>query len=173
MINLPIWAWVGAAGLAVAGVQQFRIMQAKGNVQECKNEQQAAQIFATQSVLSTEAGWRLANEGISGWSLVALRQRDADTAAATKSADGLRDRIAQLRRDASNHTCSAPVGKDEREDDPIGVLALVSSGADRLAGIYAREADERGDIALECEKRYEVLENRGSGQSVLNTKEGG
>jgi hypothetical protein len=170
MISLPVWAWVGGAAVLALGVQEFRIMHIKGNVQECRNEQQAAQIFATQSVLSTEAGWRLGNEGISNWSLTALRQRDTDTALATKSADGLRDRIAQLRRDASNRSCTAPVGKDEREDDPIGVLALVSSGADRLAGVYAKEADERGDIALECEKRYGVVENRGSGQGVLNTK---
>ncbi|WP_219209438.1 DUF2514 family protein [Variovorax boronicumulans] len=81
-----------------------------------------------------------------------------DLADARRAGGSLHD-AAQLAADAARRRSPAcPAASAVPGGDPIGVLADVLAGADRLAEVFAATADQRGIRAAGCERAYDSLQ---------------
>ena len=151
-------SWYVIAGLVASlGVQEYRVQTKKVAVLECKSEQAAAQILGQQRLAQTQTDWIQGSNGIVGWETRALSARESDLRASSVASDRLRDRIATLKLTAAHCTAPPPVGQDVVPNDPSGMLAVMSERLDRVAGVYAKVADDRRDVGLSCESRYELI----------------
>ena len=86
---------------------------------------------------------------------IKIEQLQSDLAAADSAADSLREQARLYAKRAADSSRAAANCK--ATESAIGVLADMHAESDRLAGVYAKQADENRIAGLSCEKAYSDL----------------
>lgn len=151
----PGWAWWVLALVLVAGVQQCRVMDAKGELSVARAEWSEAARQAEARARSEEQRRQNVIEGIRRDAQEKIAAVAADAAAADDAASRLRARVAQLsRRPAS---CPGAAGGGEAADPARDLLAVMLSRLDAAAGGIAEFADRSRAAGLTCQVSYEAV----------------
>jgi len=152
---IPGWAWWALAVLLVAGVQQYRVMDAKGELSDARAEWSEAARKAEVRARSEEQRRHTAIEGIRRDAQEKIAAVAADAAAADDAASRLRARVAQLsRRPAS---CPGVADGGEAADAARDLLAVMLGRLDEAAGGVAEFADRSRAAGLTCQFAYEAV----------------
>lgn len=152
---VPSWAWWLLALVLVAGAQQYRVMDARGELAEVRAEWSEAARQAEARARSEEQRRQTAIEGIRRDAQEKISAVAADAAAADDAASRLRARVAELsRRPAS---CPGAAGGGEAAGEAGLVLADVFARLDRRAGELAEAYDRARIAGLACEAAYDAL----------------
>lgn len=152
---VPSWAWWLLALVLVAGVQQCRVMDAKGELSDARAEWSEAARQAEARARSEEQRRQTAIEGIRRDAQDKIAAVAADAAAADDAAGRLRARVAELsRRPAS---CSGAAAGGDTADAARDLLAVMLSRIDEAAGGIAEFADRSRVAGLTCQVSYEAL----------------
>lgn len=152
---LPSWLWWLLALVLVAGVQQYRVMDAKGELSDARAEWSEAERQAEARARSEEQRRQTAIEGIRRDAQEKIAAVAADAAAADDAASRLRARVAELsRRPAS---CPGAAGGSEATDAARNLLADMLGRLDAAAGGIAEFADRSRAAGLTCQVSYESV----------------
>lgn len=152
---VPDWVWWPLALLVVAGVQQYRVMDAKGELSDARAEWSEAARQAEARARSEEQRRQTAIEGIRRDAQDKIAAVAADAAAADDAAGRLRARVTELsRRPAS---CPGAAGGSEATDTARDLLADMLGRLDEAAGGVAEFADRSRAAGLTCQFAYEAL----------------
>lgn len=152
---VPGPAWWLLALVLVAGVQQYRVMDAKGELSVARAEWSEAARQAEAQARSEEQRRQTAIEGIRRDAQEKIAAVAADAAAADDAAGRLRARVAELsRRPAS---CAGAAGGGEAADPARDLLADMLGRLDAAAGGVAEFADRSRAAGLTCQVSYEAL----------------
>lgn len=152
---IPSWAWWVLALVLVAGAQQYRVMDARGELAEVRAEWSEAARKAEARARSEEQRRQTAIEGIRRDAQEKIAAVAADAAAADDAAGRLRARVAQLsRRPAS---CAGAADGGEATDPARDLLAVMLSRIDEAAGGIAEFADRSRIAGLTCQVSYEAV----------------
>lgn len=152
---LPSWAWWVLALVLVAGMQQYRVMDAKGELSVARAEWSEAARQAEARARSEEQRRQTAIEGIRRDAQEKIAAVAADAAAADDAASQLRARVAELsRRPAS---CAGAAGGGEAADPARDLLADMLGRLDEAAGGIAEFADRSRAAGLTCQVSYEAV----------------
>ncbi|MCF6805360.1 DUF2514 family protein [Stutzerimonas stutzeri] len=152
---LPGWAWWALAVVLVGGVQQYRVMDSKGELAEVRAEWSEAARQAEARARSEEQRRQTAIEGIRRDAQEKIAAVAADAAAADDAAGRLRARVAELsRRPAS---CSGAAAGGDAAGEARDLLALVSSRLDEAAGELAAYAERAANAGETCQRSYEAV----------------
>lgn len=89
---------------------------------------------------------------------IKIEQLQSDLAAADSAADSLREQARLYAKRAADSSRAAANCK--ATESAIGVLADLHAESDRLAGVYAKHADESRIAGLACEKAYDDIKKR-------------
>lgn len=152
---VPSWAWWLAALALVAGMQQYRVMDAKGELSVARAEWLEAARQAEARARSEEQRRQNAIEGIRRDAQEQIAAVAADAAAADDAASRLRARVAELSRRPAR--CPGAAGGGEAAGDAGMVLADVFARLDRRAGELAEAYDRARIAGLACEAAYDAL----------------
>jgi len=151
----PGWAWWALALVLVAGAQQYRVMNANGELSDARAEWSEAARQAEARARSEEQRRQTAIEGIRRDAQDKIAAVAADAAAADDAAIRLRARVAVLsRRPAS---CPGVAGGGEAADPARDLLAVMLSRIDEASGGVAEFADRSRAAGLTCQVSYEAL----------------
>lgn len=149
---LPSWLWWLSALLIVGGVQQYRVMDAKGELSDARLEWSETARQAEAQARTEEQRRQVAVEGIRRDAQEKIAAVAADAAAADDAASRLRARVAQLsRRPAS---CAGSAGGGDAADPARDLLAVMLSRIDAAAGGIAEFADRSRAAGLTCQRSY-------------------
>jgi len=152
---MPSWLWWLAALLIVAGVQQYRVMDAKGELSVARAEWSEAARQAEARARSEEQRRQVAIEGIRRDAQEKIAAVAADAAAADDAASRLRARVTELsRRPAS---CPGVADGGEATDAARDLLAVMLGRIDEAAGGIAEFADRSRAAGLTCQVSYESV----------------
>ncbi|WP_376781064.1 DUF2514 family protein [Stutzerimonas nitrititolerans] len=152
---VPSWAWWLLALVLVAGVQQYRVMDAKGELSDARLEWSESARQSEARARSEEQRRQTAIEGIRRDAQDKIAAVAADAAAADDAAGRLRARVAELsRRPAS---CAGAAGGGEATDPARDLLAVMLGRLDEAAGGVAEFADRSRAAGLTCEISYEAV----------------
>lgn len=152
-MTIPISWWIGG-GLAIAlGVQTFHVSILNSRWDRHLLADKQAEVNAEKEKNNIETIWRKKLEAQEVEYEAKFQSQQRDIVDASASRDRMLQHIANLVAKARDPRPVAP-GKTVDSGDPIGVLADVLAGADRLAEVYARTADERGLRGERCEAEY-------------------
>ncbi|WP_313489197.1 DUF2514 family protein [Stutzerimonas nitrititolerans] len=152
---LPSWLWWLLALVLVAGAQQYRVMDAKGELSDARAEWSEAARQAEARARSEEQRRQVAIEGIRRDAQEKIAAVAADAAAADDAASRLRARVAELsRRPAS---CPGVADGGEATDTARDLLAVMLGRLDEAAGGVAEFADRSRAAGLTCQVSYEAV----------------
>lgn len=150
----PAWLWWLLA-LVVAGVQQYRVMDAKGELADARAEWSESARQAEAQARSEEQRRQVAVEGIRRDAQEKIAAVAADAAAADDAASRLRARVAELSRRPAR--CPGAADGGEAGVETGMVLADVFARLDRRAGELAEAYDRARIAGLACEAAYDSL----------------
>lgn len=152
---VPTWSYWVLALVLVAGGQQYRVMDAKGELAGVRAEWSEAARKAEARARSEEQRRQTAIEGIRRDAQDKIAAVAADAAAADDAASRLRARVAQLsRRPAS---CAGAADGGEATDPARDLLAVMLSRIDEASGGVAEFADRSRAAGLTCQVSYEAV----------------
>ena len=152
---VPGWAWWSLALVLVAGMQQYRVMDAKGELSVARAEWSETARQAEAQARTEEQRRQVAVEGIRRDAQEKIAAVAADAAAADDAASRLRARVAQLsRRPAS---CPGAAGGGEAADPARDLLAVMLSRLDEASGGIAEFADRSRAAGLTCQVSYDAV----------------
>jgi len=152
---VPSWLWWLLALVLVGGVQQYRVMDAKGELSDARAEWSEAARQAEARARSEEQRRQVAVEGIRRDAQEKISAVAADAAAADDAAGRLRARVAQLsRRPAS---CAGSSGGGQAAEPARDLLAVMLSRIDEAAGGVAEFADRSRAAGLTCQVSYDAV----------------
>lgn len=151
------WAIVIASLLALIGVQQVRLNNAKTNFAQYKLEvAENARIAEQVARQESERMQRAYDE-----QAAAVREEKAslesDVAKLADIADGLRDELASFRQRAKQDSCIAIRGKGKPSSDPIDLLSELYARADKEAAELASYADRLRQAGIACERAADKI----------------
>lgn len=152
---VPSWLWWLAALLIVAGVQQYRVMDAKGELSVARAEWSEAARKAEAQARSEEQRRQTAIEGIRRDAQEQIAAVAADAAAADDAASRLRARVAQLSRRPAR--CPGAADGGDTADPARNLLADMLGRLDAAAGGIAEFADRSRAAGLTCQVSYEAV----------------
>lgn len=152
---MPSWLWWLAALLIVGGAQQYRVMDAKGELSVARAEWSEAARKAESRARSEEQRRQTAIEGIRRDAQEKIAAVAADAAAADDAAGRLRARVAELSRRPAR--CPGAAGGGEAADAARDLLAVMLSRLDEAAGGIAEFADRSRVAGLTCQVSYEAV----------------
>lgn len=160
-MTFPI-SWYVAAGFAIAlGLQTYHVSTLKNDILELENREVKTQLIGEQTTRKIENVWGFKSEAIN---LAAAERTRALVLSLDIAADAYRrmqQRTASLVQQAKA-SCSRPVSTSDDGSDPIGVLAKLHGVSDKMAGMYAKIADERASRSLQCEQSYDAVRSEGA-----------
>lgn len=151
----PSWAWWLLALVLVAGAQQYRVMDANGELSDARAEWSEAARKAEASARSEEQRRQVAVEGIRRDAQEKIAAVAADAAAADDAASRLRARVAKLSRRPSS--CAGTAGGGDAADPARNLLADMLGRLDEAAGGIAEFADRSRAAGLTCQVSYESV----------------
>lgn len=151
----PSWAWWLLALVLIAGAQQYRVMDAKGELSDARAEWSEAARQAEARARSEEQRRQTAIEGIRRDAQEKIAAVAADAAAADDAAGRLRARVAELSRRPAR--CPGAAGGIEATDTARDLLADMLGRLDEAAGGVAEFADRSRAAGLTCQFAYEAL----------------
>lgn len=165
----PSWAWWLLALVLVAGVQQCRVMDAKGELARLKTDLAveraalAGQVAAAEAAARTEEQRRQREiKGIQDETRGELERASADARIADERADGLQREVDRLRA-SRGATCNAIAAqRGQAAGSAIDVLADLFIEVERAGRELAAEADRRGIAGRACERAYDSLDAKHS-----------
>lgn len=152
---VPGWAWWVLALLLAVGVQQYRVMDAKGELSVARAEWSESARKAEARARSEEQRRQTAIEGIRRDAQEKIAAVAADAAAADDAAGRLRARVAELSRRPAR--CPGAAGGSEATDTARDLLADMLGRLDEAAGGVAEFADRSRAAGLTCQFAYEAL----------------
>ena len=152
---VPSWVWWALALVLVAGMQQYRVMDANGELSDARAEWSEAARQAEAQARSEEQRRQTAIEGIRRDAQDKIAAVAADAAAADDAASRLRARVAELSRRPAR--CPGAAGRGEAADAARDLLAVMLSRLDEAAGGVAEFADRSRAAGLTCQVSYEAL----------------
>ncbi len=155
MPALPSWAWWALALVLVVGAQQYRVMDAKGELAEVRAEWSEAARKSEARARSEEQRRQTAIEGIRRDAQEKIAAVAADAAAADDAAGRLRARVAELSRRPAR--CPGAAGGGEAADAARNLLADMLGRLDEAAGGIAEFADRSRAAGLTCQVSYEAV----------------
>ena len=158
---VPAWAWWLLALLAVAGVQQIRVLTAQGEaagafaeLSDYRLEVSERDRRADAAARTEERRRQVAVEKVDEDAKGKLDAALADAAGAQSAADRLQLEVDRLRAGRSA-TCGAIAAQQRQAGaSAIGVLADLFESADRRAGELAAALDRSRVAGLACEAAY-------------------
>lgn len=151
-----------AAGVAVTGLQEIRVKHYQDQMSTLQEAKEAAAVAALTEKQTIEATWSKKYEELDQKSKEDAAQALLVSASADAERSRLLDAIDKYR--GAVRSVIAIGSPNQPGDDPIGVFAKLLGETDRVAGVYAKLADDRGRIAQRCEASYEVISHSGSKQ---------
>lgn len=152
---VPGWAWWALALVLVAGAQQYRVMDARGELAGVRAEWSETARQAEARARSEEQRRQTAIEGIRRDAQEKIAAVAADAAAADDAASRLRARVTELsRRPAS---CPGVADGGEATDAARDLLAVMLGRLDEAAGGVAEFADRSRAAGLTCQVSYEAV----------------
>lgn len=152
---VPGWAWWVLALVLVAGVQQYRVMDAKGELSDARAEWSEAARQAEARARSEEQRRQTAIEGIRRDAQEKIAAVAADAAAADDAAGRLRARVAELSRRPAR--CPGASGGGDAADPARDLLAVMLSRLDEASGGIAEFADRSRAAGLTCQVSYDAV----------------
>lgn len=152
---LPSWLWWLLALVLVGGVQQYRVMDAKGELSDARAEWYETARQAEARARSEEQRRHTAIEGIRRDAQEKIAAVAADAAAADDAAGRLRARVAELSRRPAR--CPGAAGGGEAADAARNLLADMLGRIDEASGGVAEFADRSRAAGLTCQVSYEAV----------------
>src|SRR5690606_19367819 len=165
---VPGWAWWVLALVLVAGVQQYRVMDAKGDLARLKTDWAVERADLAGQVATVEAAARAEErrrqreiEGIQDEARGELERASDDARIADERADGLQREGDRLRA-SRGATCDAIAAqRGQAAGSAFDVLSDLLVEVERAGRAMAAEADRRGVAGKACERAYDA--NRSAG----------
>ncbi|MCF6780945.1 DUF2514 family protein [Stutzerimonas stutzeri] len=165
---VPSWAWWLLALVLVAGVQQYRVTDAKGELARLKADWAVERADLAGQVATAEAAARAEEqrrqreiEGIQDEARGELERASDDARIADERADGLQREVNRLRASRSA-TCDAIAAqRGQAAGSAFDVLSDLLVEVERAGRAMAAEADRRGVAGKACERAYDA--NRSAG----------
>lgn len=150
---LANWKYVFMAVLlALLGVQELRVNNAQTNLAEYKQEVQAQSLAAEQAARAEEARKQEAYDEQAKNARAELADREATIAQLADDGDRVRGELASFAKRACAQPKSPLGGKSESGQDPIALLSVLLSRADREAEELAGFADRLRIAGIACER---------------------
>ena len=123
-----------------------------------ENEAFKAVISAHEAASKFTAGLLSDNKETENDAQIKIEQLQNDLVAAGYAADSLREQARAYAKRAADSSRAAANCK--ATESALGVLADLYAESDRLAGVYAKQADESRIAGLACEASYADFKNR-------------
>lgn len=161
---IPGWAWWALALVLVAGAQQYRVMDAKGELARLKTDWAVERADLAGQVATAEAAARAEEqrrqreiEGIQDEARGELERASDDARIADERADGLQREVDRLRA-SRGATCDAIAAqRGQAAGSAFDVLADLFVEVERAGRAMAGEADRRGVAGRACVAAYDAV----------------
>ena len=161
---LPSWAYWLLTVLVVGGVQQYRVMDARGDLAKNEKDWAAERADLADKVAKAEAAARAEEQrrqreikGIQDEARGEMERASVDARVADSRADGLQREVDRLRA-SRGATCSAIAAqRGEASASAFDVLADLFTEVERAGRDLAAEADRRGVAGRACERAYDSV----------------